>query len=87
MTVSPMLILFAKGSARAQGVVLPLPPEDQQTITAQLGSRGGRKRAAQHSDWSCFQLLGMVAMIMQEDVSAFWIYNIDSTVGKVLMTR
>lgn len=31
--------------------------------------------------------VGMVAMIMQEDVSAFWIYNIDSTAGKVLMTR
>ncbi len=31
--------------------------------------------------------VGMVAMIMQEDVSAFWIYNIDSTTGKVLMTR
>jgi hypothetical protein len=30
--------------------------------------------------------VGMVAMIMQEDVSAFWIYNIDSTAGKVLMT-
>ena len=31
--------------------------------------------------------VGMVAMIMQEDVSAFWIYNIDSTSGKVLMSR
>lgn len=31
--------------------------------------------------------VGMVAMIMQEDVSAFWIYNIDSTTGKVLMSR
>jgi hypothetical protein len=31
--------------------------------------------------------VGVVAMIMQEDVSAFWIYNIDSTSGKVLMTR
>jgi hypothetical protein len=31
--------------------------------------------------------VGMVAMIMQEDVSAFWIYNIDSTAGKVLMSR
>jgi hypothetical protein len=31
--------------------------------------------------------VGVVAMIMQEDVSAFWIYNIDSTAGKVLMSR
>src|SRR5277367_2112345 len=31
--------------------------------------------------------VGMVAMIMQEDVSAFWIYNIDSTNGKILLTR
>ena len=31
--------------------------------------------------------VGMVAMIMQEDVSAFWIYNIDSTAGKVLLSR
>jgi hypothetical protein len=31
--------------------------------------------------------VGMVAMIMREDVSAFWIYNIDSTSGKILLTR
>ncbi len=31
------LVLLASGSARAQGVVLPLPPQDQQKITAQLG--------------------------------------------------
>jgi hypothetical protein len=31
------LLLLASGSARAQGVVLPLPPDDQQKITAQLG--------------------------------------------------
>src|SRR5271155_1805500 len=31
--------------------------------------------------------VGVVAMIMQEDVSAFWIYNIDSTSGKILLTR
>lgn len=31
--------------------------------------------------------VGMVAMIMQEDVTAFWIYNIDTTIGKVLMSR
>ena len=31
------LLLVAAGSVRAQGVVLPLPPEDQQNITAQLG--------------------------------------------------
>ncbi len=31
------LVLLASGSARAQGVVLPLPPQDQQRITAQLG--------------------------------------------------
>jgi hypothetical protein len=31
--------------------------------------------------------IGEVAMIMQEDVEAFWIYHIDSTSGKVLMSR
>ena len=31
--------------------------------------------------------VGMVAMIMQEDVTAFWIYHIDTTTGKVLMAR
>lgn len=31
--------------------------------------------------------VGMVAMILQEDVSAFWIFNIDSTTGKVLMSK
>ncbi len=31
------ILLLASGSARAQGVVLPLPPQDQQKITAQLG--------------------------------------------------
>ena len=31
------LLLLASGSARAQGLALPLPPEDQQKITAQLG--------------------------------------------------
>ena len=32
------VLIFAAGSARAQGVVLPLPPDDQQMITNQLGS-------------------------------------------------
>jgi hypothetical protein len=36
-TVTLGLVLLVSGSARAQGVVLPLPPEDQQNITAQLG--------------------------------------------------
>src|SRR5260370_35705656 len=31
-------LLFASGLARDQGVVLPLPPQDQQNITAQLGA-------------------------------------------------
>ena len=31
------LVILASGSVHAQGVVLPLPPEDQQNITAQLG--------------------------------------------------
>ena len=30
-------LLLASGSARAQGVVMPLPAQDQQNITAQLG--------------------------------------------------
>ena len=30
---------------------------------------------------------GMVAMIVEEDVTAFWLFNIDSTTGKVLMSR
>src|SRR5260370_31379739 len=31
------LLLLASAAARAQGVVLPLPAQDQQNITAQLG--------------------------------------------------
>jgi len=31
--------------------------------------------------------VGEVAMIMQEDVAAFWIFHIDSTTGKVLSSR
>jgi len=31
--------------------------------------------------------VGAVAMIMQEDVAAFWIFNIDSASGKVLSSR
>jgi hypothetical protein len=37
VTVTLGALLLASGSARAQGVVLPLPPEDQQQLTAQLG--------------------------------------------------
>jgi hypothetical protein len=37
VTATLSLLLVASGSARAQGVVLPLPPEDQQNISAQLG--------------------------------------------------
>src|SRR5208282_3929967 len=38
VTITLGLLLLASGSVCAQGVVLPLPPEDQQNITAQLGS-------------------------------------------------
>jgi hypothetical protein len=31
--------------------------------------------------------VGMVAMILEEDVTAFWLFNIDSTTGKVLMPQ
>lgn len=31
--------------------------------------------------------VGMVAMILEEDVTAFWLFNIDSTTGKVLMSN
>jgi hypothetical protein len=31
--------------------------------------------------------VGMIAMVLQEDVSAFWIFNIDSTTGKVLLSK
>jgi hypothetical protein len=31
--------------------------------------------------------VGMIAMILQEDVSAFWIFNIDSLTGKVLISK
>jgi hypothetical protein len=30
--------------------------------------------------------VGVIAMITQEDVEAFWIYNVDTSTGKVLMT-
>ena len=36
------VVLLASESARAQGVVLPLPPEDRQMITAKLGSIVGK---------------------------------------------
>lgn len=31
--------------------------------------------------------VGMVAMVLQEDVTAFWLFNIDSTTGKVLVSK
>jgi len=31
--------------------------------------------------------VGMVAMILEEDVTAFWLFNIDSTTGKVLVSK
>jgi hypothetical protein len=31
--------------------------------------------------------VGMVAMILEEDVTAFWLFNIDSTTGKVLVSN
>jgi hypothetical protein len=31
--------------------------------------------------------VGVVAMITQEDIEAFWIFNIDSSIGKVLAAR
>src|SRR3984957_5038659 len=37
ITMTLGFLLLASGLARAQGVVLPLPPQDQQNITAQLG--------------------------------------------------
>src|SRR5260370_42351633 len=37
VTVIVGLLLLVSGSARAQGVVIPLPTQDQQNITAQLG--------------------------------------------------
>jgi hypothetical protein len=37
LTIALIALILAAGSACAQGVVLPLPPEDQQRITAQLG--------------------------------------------------
>jgi hypothetical protein len=37
VTMAFGILLLASGSARANGVVLALPPEDQQRIAAQLG--------------------------------------------------
>ncbi len=31
--------------------------------------------------------VGLVAMVNLEDVSAFWIYHNDTTIGKVLSTK
>ncbi len=31
--------------------------------------------------------VGMVAMILEEDVTALWLFNIDSTTGKVLISK
>ena len=36
-TLTLVVLAFAPPSVHAQGVILPLPPEDQQMITAQLG--------------------------------------------------
>jgi len=38
VTITLGLLVLASGSVRAQGVVMPLPPEDQQNITAHLGA-------------------------------------------------
>lgn len=37
VSIAISVVCFVPHSARAQGVVLPLPPEDQQMISAQLG--------------------------------------------------
>jgi hypothetical protein len=37
LAVGPLAIVLGAVTADAQGVVLPLPPEDQQAIAAQLG--------------------------------------------------
>jgi hypothetical protein len=37
VTITLAVLVLASGLARADGVVLPLPPEDQQKITAKLG--------------------------------------------------
>jgi len=37
VTITLGVLVLASGLARADGVVLPLPPEDQQNITAKLG--------------------------------------------------
>jgi hypothetical protein len=37
VTATLGVVLLASGAARAQGVVLPLPAQDQQNLTAQLG--------------------------------------------------
>ena len=44
-TLTLVVALLGARSVWAQGVVLPLPAEDQQTITAQLGPGRGRRRA------------------------------------------
>ena len=31
--------------------------------------------------------VGVIAMILEEDVTAFWLFNIDSTTGKVLLSK
>ena len=31
--------------------------------------------------------VGIVAMVTQEDVAAFWIYHVDTTTGKVLVSQ
>ena len=42
ITVTLGILVLAAGLARADNVVLPLPPEDQQMITAKLGSIVGK---------------------------------------------
>jgi hypothetical protein len=56
VTVGPTLmsaigiLLLTSGTARTQGVVLPLPPEDQQKISAQLGTGRCRQAVAQRAN-------------------------------------
>ena len=41
-----------------------------------------------YTAWSCFARgPGLVAMVNLEDVTAFWILSIDTTVGKVLAAK
>lgn len=39
------------------------------------------------SRWVRSTAIGLIAMILEEDVTAFWLFNVDSTTSKIPMSK